>query len=303
MQQQQSYETLLQISRRINWRVDDIIGGDRQLDFSKAFLPETFARTELLPFLTANERLLLNHIRAHGYLATFELVEQFIEPFIEAQSAASVNGDAFRKPALEQFAKEEIKHMELFCRFKREFADGFGTECALIGPAEAITSNVLAHGELALTIFVLALEWMSQGHYLESVKDDQELDSQFKNLLRYHWMEECQHARLDQLLLQTMAAKASPEDIDRAMDEFFEIGGFFDAGFKQQAELDLATFETAAGRVLPENDRATFLEVQHQALRWTYLGTALANRNFLAALESFSPKARHRVEEAAPVFC
>ena len=57
--QMQSYQTLLETSRRINWRVDDLIGGDKRLDFSRPFLPETFARTAPLTFLSAEEKLRL----------------------------------------------------------------------------------------------------------------------------------------------------------------------------------------------------------------------------------------------------
>ena len=64
MQQQQSYEALLEASRRVNWRVDDLIGGDKRLDFSRPFLPETYARTAALPFLTPGERLKLNQVLA-----------------------------------------------------------------------------------------------------------------------------------------------------------------------------------------------------------------------------------------------
>ena len=38
---------------------------------------------------------------------------------------------------------------------------------------------------------------MTQLHYLDSVKDDGDLDPLFKSLLRHHWMEEAQHAKLD----------------------------------------------------------------------------------------------------------
>ncbi len=44
-------------------------------------------RSQLLGFLSAREKLLLNHIRAHGYLSMFGLVEEFILPFIEGQAA------------------------------------------------------------------------------------------------------------------------------------------------------------------------------------------------------------------------
>ena len=47
----QSYERLLETSRRVNWRLEDLIEGGRRLDFSRPFLPETFAQTERLDFL------------------------------------------------------------------------------------------------------------------------------------------------------------------------------------------------------------------------------------------------------------
>ena len=51
-----TYRKALAASERIDWRVDDIIGGDKRLDFNKCFMPETLARTELLPFLSSGER-------------------------------------------------------------------------------------------------------------------------------------------------------------------------------------------------------------------------------------------------------
>jgi hypothetical protein len=298
--QQHSYQDLLETSQQVNWRIDDIIGRDERLDFSKPFLPETFARTEELVFLSPEERLALNHIRSRGYLAMFELVEQFIVPFISEQAVQGPGDDPYRGKALRHFAREETKHRELFRRFLAEFDDGFGIECGLIGPASEIADAVLAHGPMAVTIAVLGLEWMSQDHYLGSVRDDGKLDPQFKSLLKHHWMEEAQHAALDGLMLQTMARAATADEIDGAIDEYFEIGGLFDGGFKAQAGLDLAAFERATGRTLGEVEREAFLRRQHQALRWTFLGSAMRNPNFQAALGG---SAKARVEAAANAFC
>ena len=41
---QYSFKDLLGRSERVTWRVEDIIGGDKRLDFAKPFMPETFAR-------------------------------------------------------------------------------------------------------------------------------------------------------------------------------------------------------------------------------------------------------------------
>ncbi len=298
----QNYQHLLETSRRVNWRLEDLLGEGRRLDFTRPFLPETFAQTEPLAFLEPAEKLKLNQIRARGYLALFELVEAFIVPFISDQADNGAAGEPFRAGALRHFAVEEEKHRKLFSAVLREFDAQFGVECGLIGPAEDICRAILGHGPLAVTIAILGLEWMSQGHYLESVKDNQDLDPQFKSLLKHHWIEEAQHAKLDGLVLKSLAQRSSAQDIATATQEYFAIGAFLDGGFKQQAELDLKSFERAIGRSLSEEMRRQFLEVQHQALRWTFLGSAMENRNFLAVLSSVSGEMAARVEQAAKLF-
>ena len=301
--QTQSYETLLEISKAVNWRIEDIAGPDKRFDFTRPFLPEAFARTGALPFLSAEDRLILNHVRARGYLALFELVETFVEPFVVAEAESDKGVDKHRAPALKNFADEETKHMEMFRRVMADFDDEFDVPCGVIGPAADISKAVLAHDPLAVVILTLALEWMSQGHYLESVKDDTALDPQFKSLLKHHWMEECQHARLDGLMFREIAGKRGPKEIDRAISEYLEMVAFFDGGFREQAKLDMAAFEAARERTLSESERETFLTVQHQALRWTFLGSAMQNKNFLDTLEAIAPDARKRVREAALAYC
>jgi hypothetical protein len=297
-----NYQHLFETSRRVNWRLEDLLGEGRRLDFTRPFLPETFAQTEPLGFLSAAEKLKLNQIRARGYLALFELVEAFVVPFISDQSNDEKQADPFRAPALRHFVDEEQKHRELFSAVLREFDGEFGTPCGLIGPADEICRAILGHGPLAVTIAILGLEWMSQGHYLGSVKDNRDLDPQFRSLLKHHWIEEAQHAKLDGLVLKSLAERSSPQDIATAIQEYFEIGSFLDAGFLQQAGLDLESLERATGRRLSDDERRQFLDVQHGALRWTFLGSAMGNRTFLAVLASISDEAAARVEQAAKSF-
>jgi hypothetical protein len=297
-----NYQHLLENSQRVNWRLEDLLGEGRRLDFTRPFLPETFAQTEPLGFLSAAEKLKLNQVRARGYLALFELVEAFVMPFISGQSNYEKEADPFRAPALRHFVDEEQKHRELFSAVLREFDGEFGTPCGLIGPADEICREILSHGPLAVAIAILGLEWMSQGHYLGSVKDNQDLDPQFSSLLKHHWIEEAQHAKLDGLVLKSLAERSSPQDIATAIQEYFEIGSFLDAGFYKQAELDLDSLERATGRRLTHDERRQFLDIQHGALRWTFLGSAMGNRNFLAVLASIDHEAAARVEQAAKSF-
>src|SRR5262249_7290305 len=45
-----TYQATLAASERIHWRVEDLIGDDKRLDFSRPFLPESLARVESLSF-------------------------------------------------------------------------------------------------------------------------------------------------------------------------------------------------------------------------------------------------------------
>ncbi len=298
-----SYQSALASSEIMRWRIEDIIGGEKRLDFSKPFLPESFACVEPLGFLNKDEKLALNQIRGNTYLCIFGLVEEFILPFVLDHARPQLQGDDYRVRALLQFASEEAKHIQLFKRFRQEFADGFGTECQVIGPPEAIASATLSHDPLGVALTTLHIEWMVQRHYVDSVKDDQELDPQFKSLLKHHWMEEVQHAKLDTLMVESLAAGRTEDQIMRGVEEYIEIGGFIDGGLKQQLEFDLDSFERATGRELTDAEKQEFRKVQLRANRWTYLGTGMTHERVLETLGNLTPKARQRIESISAAFC
>ena len=298
-----TYRETLGASEKINWRVEDIIGGDKKLDFNKAFLPETLARTELLRSLSPTERLTLNHIRGNGYLCLFGLLEEVILPFVLDHARAQTTNDVYRMRSFLEFAGEEAKHIHLFKRFRLEFQEGFGTECEIIGPADQMVDAFMAHHSLAIALFVLQGEWMTQSHYIDSVKNNGDLDPQFKSLLKHHWMEEAQHAKLDTLMVDALAANLTKREIEGAVEEYFELISFMDDGLKQQVEFDLESLIRATGRTFTEEERKAFTEVQHRAMRWTFLGSGMLHPNSLATLEHLLPGTRARVEKAALDYC
>src|SRR6476659_8174747 len=127
------YRETIIASHRVNWQIEDIIGGDKKLDFSKRFMPESLARVEQLSFLNDDEKRILNQIRANTYLTIFVVVEEFIVPFVLDHVRPLLNQDDYRVRALLQFAGEEVKHIQLFKTFAEEFKNGFATECKVIG--------------------------------------------------------------------------------------------------------------------------------------------------------------------------
>ena len=298
-----NYQSALAASEVIHWRIEDIIGGEKRLDFNKPFMPETLARVDELPFLNQEEKRILNQIRGNAYLSIFGLVEEFILPFVLDHARPQLQGDDYRARALLQFAGEEAKHIQLFKRFRQEFEDGFGTYCSVVGPPEAVAKAILAHDPLGVAITTLHIEWMVQDHYVDSVKDNQDLDPQFKSLLKHHWMEEVQHAKLDTLMVESLAVGRSEEEKMKGVDEYLEIGGFLDGALHQQVEFDLDSFERATARELTEDEKEQFRGVQLQANRWTYLGSGMTHEKVLKTLEWLTPAAREKVESISRVFC
>jgi hypothetical protein len=100
MSQDYTYETILSASERVRWRVEDLIGGEKRLDFGRRFLTESLARVEPLRFLSDGAKRFLNQIRGHGYLYMFGLVEEFILPFVMDHTREVLHGESARTRAM-----------------------------------------------------------------------------------------------------------------------------------------------------------------------------------------------------------
>lgn len=298
-----TYSGALAASEKMRWTIQDVIKEDNKLDFSKPFLPESLARVESLSFLTPQEKIVLNQIRGHAYLIMFGTVEEFILPFVIDHARPRLNDDDNRVRALLTFAGEEAKHIQLFKMFSEEFKKGFSTRCQVIGPPSAIAEAVLSHDPLAVGLLTLHIEWFVQRHYIDSIRDNKTLDPHFTRLLKYHWIDEAQHTKLDTLMIEAMAANYTKEEINKAFEQYLEMGGFIDNGLIQQVEFDLDSFQRATGRKLNEDQIREFKQVQLQANRWTYIGSGMNHPNFLSTAESLSPEWKQKLEQIAPSFC
>jgi hypothetical protein len=296
-----TYSAIHAASTRGAWQVNEVIG-DGRLDFGRPFLPENLARTADAPGLGTIERLLLNQVRAHDYLSLFGVVEEFVLPFVLDHARPQLSGDDARVRALLNFAGEEAKHIELFKRFNAAFTAGFGHECAVIGPPQAVAAEVLRHDVLSVALVILHIEWMTQMHYLDSVRDDRGLDPLFAKLLRCHWIEEAQHAKIDTLMVEALADGRDEAGLQQAIEEYFEIIAFLDGGLGNQSKFNCDALERAMGRTLDENDREALVAQQHQALRWTYIGSGMRHPKYREIIGAISPPWLKAVDAAAPIY-
>lgn len=295
------YSSCVSLSERVAWRLDDVLREDQALDFSRRFLPEALAGVEPIGCLDEGEKLRLNQIRGNSYLYLFNFVEEYIIANTVQHAQAEMFGDDMALRALFRFAEEEVKHQQLFQRFGRAFARGFGSPAGLVGSAEEVAGYVLAKSPLAVQLATLHLELVTQQHYVESVKDNksEDIDPLFKSLLRHHWLEEAQHAKIDVLQIAKLTEGAPPPQIERAIGEYEDIMRAFAEVLDRQAALDAESLGRASGRPLSAAELEEVLAAQRMAYRRTFLAMGMENAHFVAQLGQLSPAAPARLASLA----
>lgn len=297
----QVYERSLLRAGQVNWKVEDIIGGDKRLDFTKRFMPDILARTNDITCLNEAEKLILNQIRGNSYLHIFGLVEEFIVPCVIDHIKKVGLADITATQALLHFAEEESKHIRLFRRFTEEFEVGFGSRCEGIGPVEEIAKAVLQHRSLGVLLIILYIEWMTQYHYLVSVQNNayESLDPQFCSLLRNHWLEEAQHTTLDTLMVEQLVQELETSEVDASVEDFFNLIEFLNNGLMMQVQLDLASLTRATGRSFTEAEKQEIQMTQERSYQWTFIGSGLTHTRFVETFQQFGTTQQARLSAVA----
>ena len=292
-----SFARIIQDAEKARWRIEDVLQCVHDLDFGREFLPEALVRVGELEFLDPIARRHANQIRAHSYLRLFALVERFILPFVMTHAGRVLHSSAEELLALMQFGEEEAKHIALFERFSQAFEFGFGSSCEVVGPSAEIAGAVLAEDPLGVALATLHIEWMTQEHYLHSARGGA-IDPQFEKLLRHHWIEEAQHARIDTILIERMAGDESEHGCRRAAAAYVRIFDAFAALLDRQVELDIEAFCRAGGS-LNDGQRARWRASQRAAYREAFVLAGVNHRRFRAVIHGSFPGCRETIDQAA----
>ena len=274
-----SYADCLDNSIKSAWTVDDCFQG-RDFDFTKRFLPDRIAGVDGITCLNGQEKLQLNQIRGNSYCHIFAFVEEFIVPMVMDHARSDVFRDETRLRYLLQFAEQETKHQDMLRRAMAQFEAGFGVSCGVIPGREEVAKVVLGKSPLAALLLTSLIEWFTQLHYVEHVRDNDDLDPLFRDLLRFHWIDEAQHAKADSVLMSEIAGELSDAQREQAVDELLELGMAIDGLLAQQIELDIAALETTVGRMFTDAERTEISDQQRRSYHWTFLVSGLAHPKF-----------------------
>jgi hypothetical protein len=280
------YPSIVAVSERVAWTVDGIFR-DRCFDASETMVPASWVGTEPLGFLDDREQRTLNHCRAFSYAHLLGNYEEFIPLHLTGIVQQDWHGDRSHLRALLRFGEEEMKHQQLFRRaetvleqscghpFGRYFDDGKAR-------VTEFTNAFLEHPPLARFLLLLAFEWGTQRHYVESIRNHREEvgDPLYVDVLRAHWLEEAQHAKSDTLEIARLARKMNGEELGAAFDDLAGLGQLVDESLAGQVDKEIETLQQVTGRTFSDGELTTLRDTLRHSLSAIISGVSLSHPNF-----------------------
>jgi hypothetical protein len=293
------YEACIEASKQVRWEIDKDVLRGRQLDFATAFLPAGLTKVGELPFLNPEDRRLLSQIQGRTYANLFGLVERFINAKVLEVSQDHWLGDQKALEALVRFSDEELKHQELFRRLEEMIAAGMPAGYRFLPKPDDVATAVLSKSTWSVLALTCHIELFTQEHYRQSIDPAGDLSPIFKDVFRFHWKEESQHAILDELEWRREDRKLTPGERDLAVDDFIALVGAVDGILQMQAAADATYFlQTCSGHLAPQEAERLGASVL-RAYRWQYILSGAGHPRFGAILADLITSAQaHKVARA-----
>ena len=241
----------------------------------------------------------MSQIQGRTYANMFGLVERFINCKVLELSQHLCTGDQVALEALIRFSDEELKHQELFRRIEKMIAAKMPPGYKFLPQPNDVASVVLTKSTWAVLGLTLLIELFTQTHYLKSIEPDQESSPLYKDVFLYHWKEERQHARIDELEWIRENASMSPEERDRSVDHMIELVMAVDGIVRAQAATDVDYFLAVNGTTFSEENIPRLYAGVLAAYRWQYIFSGAGERRFQRILRSLITADQfQRIEEA-----
>jgi hypothetical protein len=295
------HASIVSTSEHVAWTVGDVFD-DRSFDANGPMVPTSWVGTAHLEFLAAREQLILNHCRAFSYVHLLGNYEEFIPLHLTGVVQQDWHGDRGHLRALLRFGEEEMKHQQLFheaeTALERVVGHSFGR---YFDPDKVrvteFTRACLQRAPLARFLLLLAFEWGTQRHYVETIRDraNGAGDALYADVLKAHWVEEAQHVKSDTLEIARLAAEMTPAELDGTFDQLGALGQLIDATLVGQAAAEVDTLQRVGGRPLSQEDVTRLRETLHASLAAIIIGVSLSHPSFTRIARELSPEGTARL--------
>lgn len=286
-------------SKRVRWDIETDVIRQRGFDLADKFLPDGLTLIDRLVFLSPEEKRYLSQVQGRTYASMFGLVERFIAAKVLELSRDHWLGDQVALEALVRFGDEELKHQALFRRVEGLIAEVMPPGYSFAWDPNEIARAVLGKSSWAVLGLTLHIELFTQTHYRESIYGDPELSELAKDIFRFHWREECQHAIIDELEWRRVNDAITPAERDQAVGELIDLVEAVDAIVQTQAGADAAYFAATCGRQLGSAEQEAVRQTVLDAYRWQYIVSGVQHPHFAATLAGMTTETqRGRIGKA-----
>jgi hypothetical protein len=226
----------------------------------------------------------MSQVQGRTYAYVFGLVERFISVKILELSGQHWLGDQVALEALVRFSDEEIKHQEMFRRIESMVAAGMPAGYRQVADPNEVAKAVLASSTWAVLALTCHIELFVQAHYEQSIGPDDDLSPVWKDVFKYHWMEEVQHAMLDELEWTREDRKLGLTQKDQAVDDLIGLVGAVDGILQAQSAADAEYFAGICGRDFTAEQRESIRAAMLRAYRWQYIVSGVQHPHFARLL-------------------
>jgi hypothetical protein len=278
------YRRAIAASKKARFDLDADVFRDRRLSAHEKYLPDALTLVAAVPSLSPSERRLFSQIQGRTYANIFGLVERYINAKVLELAGTHVLGDQSALEALVRFSDEELKHQELFRRVEalagRELPPGY----RFTPDPDEVARAVLGKSTWAVLGLTLHIELFTQVHYKKSIDGDPALSPLFKDVFRFHFMEEAQHAVLDELEWRREDARLDSGERSHAVTELIELVGAVDGIISAQAALDADYFVASLPRSVASSERDQIAKAFLDAYRFQYIVSGVQETRFVAVL-------------------
>jgi hypothetical protein len=293
------YAKCIEVSKRVRWEIErDVIRG-RSFDLDSKFLPDGLTLVKELPFLTPSEERFLSQVQGRTYARVFGLVERFVGAKMLEVSGDHWLANQTALEALVRFVDEEMKHQELFRRIEALAAATMPAGYVCDFDPNRLALSVLGKSTWAVLALTCHIELFTQVHYRESIHGAEGLSVLYKDVFLYHWMEESQHAILDELEWAREHQKLDANERDAAVDDLIALVRGVDGMMRIQAKRDATYFVSVA---MPDARPEIVERIGKgvlKAYRWQHIVAGMLEPRFNELLVSMTTEPQMaRIQEA-----
>ena len=277
------YAAYIDVSKKVRWGVENVILG-RKLDAGQKFLPDGLSLVHELEFLSADEQRFLSQVQARTYAYVFGLVERFINAKVLDTSRQLWLGDRTALEALVQFSDEETKQQDLFRRMESIAADVMPEGHEKTTDANAVARVVAGKSTWAVLALTCHIEILTHIHYEKSIESAADFSPLWKDVLRFYWEEECQHAILDELEWRREDMKLGSGERNQAVSDLIDLIVAIDRILQVQATADAGYFLRVIDRELSIQAQTAVGDRILKAYRWQHIVSGIQDGRFMAIL-------------------